>query len=46
MYTLTLWLPRGLVLALAAVLAVYGSIWLPICLVTLVAWGRGFPRLP
>lgn len=45
MFTLLTWLPRFLVLALAAWLSLHGAIWLPIVLVVLVAWGRGFPRV-
>jgi len=45
MYTVLSWLPRGLVLALAAWLSLQGAVWLPIALVVLVVWGRGFPRV-
>lgn len=45
MYTLLMWLPRLVLLVLAGVLSLYGAIWLPICLVVLVAWGRGLPRV-
>lgn len=45
MYALIPFLPRFLVLALAAWLSLGGAIWLPIVLVLLVVWGRGFPRV-
>lgn len=44
MYTLLTFLPRFLILALAAWLSLQGCIWLPIALLVLVVWGRGLPR--
>lgn len=45
MHTLIAFVPRLLVLALASWLSLSGCIWLPIVLLVLVVWGRGFPKV-
>ncbi len=45
MHYLMPFLPRLIVLGLAGWLSLSGAVWLPIVLVVLVVWGRGFPRV-